>query len=51
MSDSSNITRGDIIAIAYVIYSSLCESFGKPHLDPQGFTADCEKALEEIANN
>lgn len=51
MSDSSNITRGDIVAIAYVFYSSLCESFGKPHLDPQGFAADCEKAFKEIASD
>ena len=50
MSDNSNITRNDLVAVAYVLYSSLCESFSKPHIDPQGFAADCKKAFEEFSD-
>lgn len=46
----TNITHNDLVAIAYVLYSSLCESFDKPHIDPQSFSSDCEKAFKEFSN-
>lgn len=49
MSDHSNITRENLVAIAYVLYSSLCEAFDKPHVTPQGFEADCNRAFSEFS--
>lgn len=49
MSENSNITRDDLVAIAYVVYSSLYEK-DKERLTPQQFVSDCEKAFKEFSN-
>ncbi len=49
MSDNSNITREDLIAVGYVIYTALYEKGVKP-LDHTEFAANCEKAFKEFSN-
>lgn len=49
MADTSNITREDLIAIGYAIYTSLYEKDDEP-LQPALFAANCEKAFKEFAN-
>lgn len=50
MSDNSNITREDLIAIGYVIYSSLCIAFDKPHETPPDFETNCRTAFKEFSD-
>lgn len=49
MSDNSNITRDDLVAIAYVLYSSLYEKDEK-RLTPQDFALNCENAFRELSD-
>lgn len=49
MSDNSNITRDDLIAISYVFYSSLCIAFDKPHDTPQEFETNCRDAFKKFS--
>lgn len=49
MSDNSNITRNDLVAIAYVLYSSLYEKDEK-RLTPQEFAINCENAFIEFSD-
>lgn len=49
MSNHSDITREDLVAVAYVLYSSLCEAFDKPHITPQDFEVDCNRAFKEFS--
>jgi len=49
MADNSKITREDLIAIGYAIYTSLYEKDDEP-LRPAAFAANCEQAFKEFAN-
>lgn len=49
MSGNSNITRSDLVAIAYVLYSSLYEK-DKECLTPQQFALNCENAFKEFSD-
>ena len=49
MSDNSKITREDLIAVGYVIYTALYEKDVEPLTDVE-FAANCEKAFAEFAN-
>lgn len=48
MSDNSKITRNDLIAIGYAIYSSLYEKDSQP-LTPQEFGCNCEKYFKNFS--
>lgn len=49
MSDNSKITRDDLVAVGYAIYTALYEKGVEP-LTPQEFAANCEKAFEEFSD-
>lgn len=49
MSDISKITREDLIAIGYVIYTSLYEK-DSGFLTQDEFAANCEQAFKDFAN-
>lgn len=51
MADNSNITREDLAAVAYELYSSLCKAFDKPYLDPQGFEANCNETFKKFSKD
>ncbi len=51
MADNSSITREDLAAVAYELYSSLCEAFDKPHLDPQSFEINCNETFKKFAKD
>lgn len=51
MSDNSKITREDLVAIAYEVYSSLCTSFDKPHITPQEFELNCNESFKNFSNS
>lgn len=48
MSEHSNITREDLVAVAYAVYSSLYEKGSKP-LTPQEFGLTCEKYFKDFS--
>ena len=49
MSDNSNITRDDLVAVAYVVYSTLHATLGKEKDSPQDFSTNCKKAFAEFS--
>lgn len=49
MADNSKITRDDLVAVAYVIYSSLYQKDSEP-LTAQEFAANCEKAFRDFSD-
>ena len=49
MADNSNITRKDLVAVAYELYFALYEKGNEP-LTPEEFAANCEKAFKEFSD-
>ena len=48
MSDTSLITREDLVAVGYEIYKALYEKDAEP-LSPEAFEANCRKAFKEFS--
>lgn len=49
MADNSNITRNDLVAVGYAIYSSLHDTLGKEPLTPQVFDSSCEEYFKKFS--
>lgn len=49
MSDKSHITRDDLVAIGFAIYSSLHSTIGKEPLTPQLFGSTCEEYMKKFS--
>lgn len=50
MSDNSNITRNDLVAVGYAIYTALHDTLDKEPLDHAGFEANCIKYFKDFSD-
>ena len=48
MSDKSNITHDDLIAVGYAVYIALHDTLGKEPLNHAEFSANCNKCFDDF---